>query len=173
MYAKLWQYADYSNVPTVITDAQQTQAMAGPKPPVADDPKDEVVVTPQAEAPLVLGEDGRHTSSKVEYRDEHGNLLNEEQVQALSGKVSFSTRYETRTRKIDAQGNVIEEGPADGPLLPDAEEPKTPYVQGSVQDQPAVNEVGDDLAKEKKVDEEDEEAASPEHSIASASKDEL
>lgn len=38
---------------------------------------------------------------KVEYRDEDGNLLDEAQVAALEGKVSFSTRYETRTRMVD------------------------------------------------------------------------
>ncbi|KFY36447.1 hypothetical protein V495_07875 [Pseudogymnoascus sp. VKM F-4514 (FW-929)] len=41
---------------------------------------------------------------RVEYRDQDGNLLDEEQVKALSGKVSFQTRYETRTRMVDANG---------------------------------------------------------------------
>jgi dolichyl-phosphate-mannose-protein mannosyltransferase len=44
---------------------------------------------------------------KVEYRDQDGNLLNEEQVSSLKGKVSFKTRYETRTRMVDAEGNEI------------------------------------------------------------------
>lgn len=44
---------------------------------------------------------------RVEYRDQDGNLLNEEQVKALQGKVEFKTRYETRTRIIDANGNEI------------------------------------------------------------------
>jgi len=44
---------------------------------------------------------------KVEYRDEAGNILNAEQVKALEGKVSFKTRYETRTRVVDEQGNEV------------------------------------------------------------------
>ena len=45
---------------------------------------------------------------KVEYRDQDGNLLDEEQVMELKGKVSFKTRYETRTRLVDGSGNEIE-----------------------------------------------------------------
>lgn len=46
----------------------------------------------------------------MEYRDEEGNLLDEAQVAALEGKVSFSTRYETRTRMIDQYGNEVQDG---------------------------------------------------------------
>ena len=48
----------------------------------------------------------------TEYRDQYGNLLNEDEVSALEGQVSFSTHYETRTRLVDAAGNLIAEGPA-------------------------------------------------------------
>lgn len=61
-----------------------------------------------------MQEGGSFTEEKVEYRDEEGNLLDEEQVKALEGKVSFSTRYETRTRLVDQMGNEIEEGPVVG-----------------------------------------------------------
>jgi dolichyl-phosphate-mannose-protein mannosyltransferase len=44
---------------------------------------------------------------RVEYRDQDGNLLNEEQVKALEGKVEFKTRYETRTRVVDTNGNEV------------------------------------------------------------------
>lgn len=44
---------------------------------------------------------------KIEYRDEEGNLLDEDQVRALEGKVSFQTRYETRTRLVDEAGNEV------------------------------------------------------------------
>lgn len=44
---------------------------------------------------------------RVEYRDQDGNLLDEEQVKALQGKVEFKTRYETRTRIVDANGNEV------------------------------------------------------------------
>ena len=46
---------------------------------------------------------------KIEYRDQDGNLLDEAAVKALEGKVSFKTRYETRTRLIDGSGNEIGE----------------------------------------------------------------
>ncbi|KAL2009160.1 hypothetical protein VTN00DRAFT_7354 [Thermoascus crustaceus] len=46
---------------------------------------------------------------RIEYRDQDGNLLNEEQVISLQkeGKVSFQTRYETRTRLINAEGREL------------------------------------------------------------------
>ena len=43
----------------------------------------------------------------IEYRDDQGNLLNEEQVAALEGKASFQTKYETRTRLVDEAGNEL------------------------------------------------------------------
>jgi dolichyl-phosphate-mannose-protein mannosyltransferase len=47
---------------------------------------------------------------RVEYRDQDGNLLDEEAVKSLQGKVEFKTRYETRTRLVDAMGNEIIDG---------------------------------------------------------------
>lgn len=44
---------------------------------------------------------------RIEYRDQDGNVLNEEQVKALEGKVEFKTRYETRTRVVDENGNEV------------------------------------------------------------------
>ncbi|KAF8419734.1 Dolichyl-phosphate-mannose-protein mannosyltransferase-domain-containing protein [Tirmania nivea] len=46
----------------------------------------------------------------VEYRDQDGNLLNEEQIKELEGKVEFKTRYETKTRLLDQDGNELPEG---------------------------------------------------------------
>jgi dolichyl-phosphate-mannose-protein mannosyltransferase len=57
--------------------------------------------------PALPGHSILSREEKVEYRDQDGNLLNEEQVKALEGKVSFKTRYETRTRVVDPQGNEI------------------------------------------------------------------
>ncbi|KAI1325685.1 dolichyl-phosphate-mannose-protein mannosyltransferase 1 [Xylariaceae sp. FL0255] len=59
---------------------------------------------PKFEAP---GQKVIAREEKIEYRDQDGNLLNEEQVKELEGKVEFKTRYETRTRVIDADGNEI------------------------------------------------------------------
>jgi dolichyl-phosphate-mannose-protein mannosyltransferase len=68
-----------------------------------------------------------HTEERVEYRDQDGNLLNEEQVKALEGKVEFKTRYETRTRVVDAQGNEILL-PAGAEVPQEQEQPAAPPV---------------------------------------------
>jgi dolichyl-phosphate-mannose-protein mannosyltransferase len=44
------------------------------------------------------------SEQRIEYRDEAGNLLNEEQIKSLQGKAEFRTRYETKTRLVDEQG---------------------------------------------------------------------
>lgn len=59
----------------------------------------------------------------MEYRDQDGNLLDEEQVKALEGKVEFKTRYETRTRLVDENGQEMG-NPAGGVA------PPHPDVQG-------------------------------------------
>ena len=60
---------------------------------------------------------------RVEYRDQDGNLLNDEQVAALmkEGSATFETKYETRTRLVDAAGNEIQGEEAIAPEHPDAE----------------------------------------------------
>lgn len=60
---------------------------------------------------------------RVEYRDQHGNLLNEAQVAALvaEGKASFETKYETKTKLVDAQGNEVVEPQSVAPPHPDVE----------------------------------------------------
>jgi dolichyl-phosphate-mannose-protein mannosyltransferase len=78
-------------------------------------------------APLPAGHQILSREERVEYRDQHGNLLNEEQVEALKGKVEFKTRYETRTRLVDADGNEIpqpdspQEGAGVAPPHPDVQ----------------------------------------------------
>ena len=84
------------------------------------------MVTPQpsAEDPAVQKEE------KIEYRDQDGNLLDSEQVAELEGKVSFHTKYETKTRLVDEAGNEIGDGSAGAegfaPPHPDVDrEPET------------------------------------------------
>lgn len=59
----------------------------------------------------------------VEYRDQDGNLLDPAQVSSLAeeGKVTFKTEYETRTRLVDAAGNLIPEPENLAPKHPDVE----------------------------------------------------
>ncbi|KAK4161459.1 glycosyltransferase [Cladorrhinum sp. PSN259] len=131
-------YEAYSSLPSTSAAAVQTPAASVPAPnaqvPVADGEKAQVpIVNEQAEqpkeqvsgAPVAPGQPIVHTEERVEYRDQDGNLLDEEQVKALEGKVEFKTRYETRTRVIDAEGNelvppVAEELPV-APPHPDVE----------------------------------------------------
>lgn len=75
-------------------------------------------MTPQPQQPQIIGREER-----VEYRDQEGNLLNEEQVESLKkeGKVSFQTKYETQTRVIDPQGRVHLKAVEHAPPHPDVE----------------------------------------------------
>ena len=146
--------------------------------PVAEEPKDEqmtseqAAVSPPAEGipkdlPVVSKEE------RIEYRDENGRILDEEEVAALAGKVSFKTRYETRTRVVDAQGNEIYEGLVDshGDDLPEAQgvAPPHPDVEGQnpetqqeaapeASGSPPTVEVIEDQEKEKSVEQDQGEA---------------
>ncbi|QIW98367.1 hypothetical protein AMS68_003885 [Peltaster fructicola] len=158
-------YSEYANVVTTGSGAVQTQPAAqGPAPPVAEDPKKEVNVTPRGNEPII-----QSTEEKIEYRDEHGNLLNEEQVKALEGKVSFSTRYETRTRLVDEAGNEIVapdgESSSFAGTIAHGENPETAGEDVASAKPPNAN-ADQDIEKEKSVDAnggaaEPEEAAEP------------
>lgn len=112
---------------------------------------------------------------KIEFRDEQGNILNEEQIAALDGKVSFKTRYETRTRLVDAQGNELlnevvaggdgadeqvlqqQQRPLQGVAPPhpdvDGRNPETVGESAAMaSDKPPTVGVDRDLAKEKSVE---------------------
>ena len=110
---------------------------------------------------------------RIEYRDENGRVLDDEQVAALAGKVSFKTRYETRTRVVDAQGNEIYEGLVDAhgdePAPPSEQAgvaPPHPDVDGrnpetqvdsdaaEVSEVPPTVEVKEDQQKEKSIEQE-------------------
>lgn len=159
-----------------------SQAQAGPNPPVAENPKDEVLVTPQASLADIHREAAGqgHTEERIEYRDENGKLLDEAEVKELEGKVSFSTRYETRTRLIDPDGNEIYEGVVDeeswAGTIADGENPETPGApEGMASSVPASNNAAADVAKEAKVDQPiSKQDAEPESLVGKASgKDEL
>ena len=142
---------------------------------MAEDPLEEVHVTPQADAaqaPLV----GKAvTEEKIEYRDENGKLLNDDEVKALQGQVSFSTRYETKTRLIDEYGNEIANyngGEAPVPAKAEGEDPKTaPAAAIPAAQEPAKNDAKEDVKKEAKAEFKAE--AEPESPVAAPSKEEL
>lgn len=83
--------------------------------PAPEAPKNEPAISgaPQAPPAGIPGQKILSREERVEYRDQDGNLLNEEQVKELQGKVEFKTRYETRTRVVDANGNEVPQ-PAGG-----------------------------------------------------------
>lgn len=141
---------------------------------MAEDPKADVNVTPLPAGGPVVG-----TEERIEYRDENGRLLNDDEVKALEGKVSFSTRYETRTRLVDADGNEIYDGLVESQegvagTLAVGQNPDTSGVaQEQASAQPASVDAGEDVQKEESV-ESNKPSAEPESDAGSATgKDEL
>ena len=120
-----------------------------------------------SEAPLAPGHSVVSREERVEYRDQDGNLLDPEQVKELEGKVSFQTRYETRTRLVDAQGNEIAQ-PEDAQIAPphpdvEGSDPETvPALEPAAHDKPAAQrDIKADESKEESIDKSDKGAAKP------------
>lgn len=137
--ANTGQYSKYSNEVFNAGDVTSTAQAAQVTP--ANPGKEEAIVTPQP-----VGEQrviGRE--EKIEYRDQDGNLLDDTQVSVLEqdGKVTFKTKYETRTRLVDADGNEIPGSDGVAPEHPDVDgqNPDTSGVQDDSQSQPADAEV--------------------------------
>jgi len=174
-------YDDYVNAPSSVDS--HIPASAAPIGGQPEAPKNDAQVTPQAEnlpppaAAAPADGKGGHVvgrEEKVEYRDEQGNLLNDEQVAELKGKVSFQTRYETRTRIIDADGHELYNGAADmvpeslrqqvAPPHPDVEG-QNPETGNASAEQPSAQppkvEVESDVEKEKSIAEAETTAAKP------------
>lgn len=121
----------------------------GQKPLADSKPNQEPAISGAPKVPQVpVGEQKiLSREERVEYRDQDGNLLDEEQVKALQGKVEFKTRYETRTRIVDANGNEVplpaggeQQGPAnldgasnEAPMAasPEAVAPPHPDIEGA------------------------------------------
>lgn len=132
-----------------MRDAAKTsplaQAPGGDSGPSKQPPPDANVTPRPAGEQQVLGQEER-----VEYRDQDGNLLNEEEVAALErdGKVTFQTRYETKTRLVDMEGNLIPNEEAEkmqyAPKHPDVEgqNPETPNREDGDTGRPATPSTG-------------------------------
>jgi dolichyl-phosphate-mannose-protein mannosyltransferase len=89
--------------------------MGGEEPPAQGSPAG-ISGAPPPPGQRIVGREER-----IEYRDQDGNILNEEQVKALEGKVEFKTRYETRTRVIDENGQEIPDPASVAPPHPDVQ----------------------------------------------------
>lgn len=124
------QYSQYS--------LQAPQASGNPTdppsiPPQADIPevavggdsmgKNDDKVTPQPAGAVPEHQRVLDREERIEYRDQDGNLLDPTQVSSLAeeGKVTFKTRYETRTRMVDAAGNEVPGSDGAAPHHPDVE----------------------------------------------------
>lgn len=147
--------SEYAAAPSSAGSAAQT---AAPIASALNEKSQDINVTPRP-----AGEASISHVEKVEYRDQDGNILDEEQVKELEGKVSFETRYETRTKVIDSEGKEIADGPVGGdgvaPPHPDIERlPETaagqPDDDGRVK--PATAFADNDIHKEKWVDKADD-----------------
>nr|OQO32634.1 hypothetical protein B0A51_00012 [Rachicladosporium sp. CCFEE 5018] len=183
-------YAEYSLLPSAPASGPAPTgqaAHAGPAAPVAEDPAKDISVTPGLNLPLpgqVSGQPGQVVEQKIEYRDENGVLLDEEQVKALEGKVSFSTRYETRTRLVDPDGNEIDGGVAvevDGAghvggeggagvrgTLAEGVESETPAADAGIGGTPKGNDARGDVKKAAAVENAADGAAEPEAEAGNA-----
>jgi dolichyl-phosphate-mannose-protein mannosyltransferase len=123
-----------------------------------------------SQPPLAAGQSILSREEKIEYRDQDGNLLNEEQVKSLEGKVSFKTRYETRTRMVDSQGREINPPPEAeqvgvAPPHPDVEGVDSSTIGKAEPDTGAIpavqREVQADESKEENIPKSDAGAAKP------------
>lgn len=158
-----------SAVPPPVPPPAQAPAAQKPIGQV-EKPKEAVSDQPAVSPPPIQVAPGHSILSReerVEYRDQDGNLLDEEQVKALEGKVSFKTRYETRTRLVDAQGNEIPSPEQEGvaPPHPDVEGPDRETVGVPEQEVKAApnaqKNVQADESKEEKISSADSVAAKP------------
>lgn len=137
--AKTPQVSQTANTDAVKSDApvQNLQAADDAQKPIHD-PDEFFKNAGVSEAPIPPGQRLVKREERIEYRDQDGNTLNEEQVKGLEGKVEFKTRYETRTRMLNDAGEEVEDVvDADvlakagvAPPHPDVEGLDTQTVQG-------------------------------------------
>ncbi|KAK4215822.1 glycosyltransferase [Rhypophila decipiens] len=134
-YSSLTQAPSISQTPVQSIKTQPVQQVNQPfdnappaQVPIVQEQQPPVEEQPAVSgAPPPVGQKILSREERVEYRDQNGNLLNEEQVKALEGKVEFKTRYETRTRVVDADGNEIV---APESVVPPPVAPPHPDVEG-------------------------------------------
>ncbi|KAJ8110928.1 hypothetical protein ONZ43_g5744 [Nemania bipapillata] len=141
-------YDAYSAINSNPVPSSDAAAISSPKGavPVANDKDSSNGVISGAPKFEPQGQKVLAREEKVEYRDQDGNLLDEEQVKALEGKVEFKTRYETRTRVIDAAGNEVLMSPDE--LAAVGVAPPHPDVEGANQETKKALVEDDELPKE-------------------------
>lgn len=145
--------------PPVVEEQKEQEGQKEVEQPIVEENLPPMSDAPiySAASPVPFGQSIVSREEKVEYRDQNGNILDPEEVKALEGKVSFKTRYETRTRLVDGSGNVVDQENA-GVAPPHPEDdnvdPETvPVLEPEIQEAPASqNEVEEDVVKEEVVE---------------------
>ena len=106
----------HAAIPTTEASVPQVPPVMVEQPPQQAPQQNQAILPREPEEPAVT-ERARHSSkARVEYRDQDGNVLDEEFVAALKkeGKVQFETRHETKTRLEN--GHIVDM--VDGQLAP-------------------------------------------------------
>ncbi|KAI9718002.1 MAG: hypothetical protein M1828_006992 [Chrysothrix sp. TS-e1954] len=124
-------YAQYALQPASATgDVAPTLDTGVPAAP-------EAVITPKgSEAVAIDGDGNAHLQEGavrevgLEYRDEEGNLMSPEEVEKIKDQVSFSTKYETRTRIVDDAGNEIPRASMPDGQIKEGQAPPHPDIEG-------------------------------------------
>ncbi|KLO78763.1 dolichyl-phosphate-mannose-protein mannosyltransferase [Fusarium fujikuroi] len=161
-------YDKYSEVPSISSSVVPTTSAAKNVEPKQEEApvsqkQEEAVISGAPPAPDQAQVEHRVVAKeeKVEYRDQDGNLLDPEEVKALEGKVEFKTKYETKTRVVDEQGNEVQE-PAEGwdqnlagvaPPHPDVEGVNSETVKGKDEGAAAPQDVAASKDGEKEAEE--------------------
>lgn len=125
---QLSQYVTAIDSPIAVPTTQPSQAP--PAPPVQEQQQQPVEpVEEQQDQAAVTEPKMSGSMARVEYRDQHGNVLPEDLVASLraEGKVKFETRYESLADLENAQEVPIVDGK---PQFPEPQAPPHPDVEG-------------------------------------------
>jgi dolichyl-phosphate-mannose-protein mannosyltransferase len=111
--------------PPVVPAPMEEEQKPLAQPPAQESEAAVISGAPMPKEPRILSKE-----EKIEYRDQDGNLLDEEQIKAMEG-VEFETKYETKTRVVDGQGNEIPEPAGGWPAEVVGVAPPHPDVEGA------------------------------------------
>lgn len=139
-------------VPEQVNQPEQADQQVIPD----QQPEQEANVTPEAQYPHLRG-----SKARIEFRDEHGNVLDEDLVASLQkeGKVSFETRYETKTRLTRGHEVDIVDGRV-APPHPDVEG-QNPETVGGQEKWPADHSPAPAAGGERSAEKADKPEAKP------------
>lgn len=138
-------YGAYANINEALPDIAQTSAASRPLVDPKADEKAREAVSMSAEKFVKL--DG-----SIEYRDGKGNSIDEKVAKELESKGSLTTRTQTRIAKLGEDGHVINFAGDVAPPHPDAESGTKGVSKEDAQKSPPSVSPGEDMRKEKSVE---------------------